>query len=611
MSYPQRQRFLLIVIVYLLSLSPLPLTAGDWHWNTEARIIAISDIHGAFDEFLSLLKGLHLVDDAGHWTGGADHLVIVGDVVDRGAASREVLALIMQLETEAEQAGGMVHMMLGNHEVMNLVGDLRYVTTDEFAHYTDVEDPEYRNQRLQNFISRNQDGQVDNAALLQRFNRRYPPGFFGHRRMFSQDGAFGKWLLTRPVIITINDTAFVHAGLSQSVAGLSMSKINELHQQVLGDYLSIMAYFVGNGVLDSATNFFDQPGIIRQSLGTMSVEDQGKARRLLKAYNSNIFDASSPTWYRGNVGCSVAIEQYRLGVLLEQFGARRLVIGHTPTSSRTIESRFDGKLIRIDAGMLNSYYRGQPAAAIITAGEITAYYPSRSTNNSITIQARHVGSRPGKLTDTELESVLLRAPINNSLSRQDQATQLGIEFKGHPIKALFSTARSKSRDAVLLPEVAAYRLDRYLGLEMTPVTVLRTVADSKGSITLDLDNLIDENQRVNQKLGGSAWCSLKDQFNMMYVFDILLHNRGRGKNDMHYTPGDMHLILTGNNNTLGTQRGSPKYLKSVAVSLPGYLKSKLQDMNAQMLEQLLGDVLDAKRRKAILARRDLLLKRSQ
>ena len=617
MSYPRRQLFPLIVMLCLASLPPFTVTASDWQWNTEGRVIAVSDIHGAFVEFTTLLKGMHLIDDDGHWTGSVDHLVIVGDVLDRGAASRDVLALIMRLETEAEHAGGRVHLVLGNHEIMNLVGDLRYVAVDEYARYADVEDPQDRSEELQRFSRLRQDKQLDEATLLNRFNQKHPPGFFGHRQLFSAEGVFGKWLLARPVIIKINGSIFVHGGLSQSVSGLTLDEINDHHQKVLRDYVFSRDYFMDNGVLEAATNFYEQPPTIKHALDVtgaqdgVPTEDQKTARQLFDAYNSEIFDDGSPTWYRGNVGCSAAIEQNRLRLLLQNFAARRLIVGHTTNSTRTIESRFDDMLIRVDTGMLNSHYRGQPAAAVITGDNITAYYPNRPADKSIATQQRRVGPRPGNLTDTELERVLALASIQDSEPRQDKNTRVTIDYEGRPIEALFTAARSKKRSAPFLPEVAAYRLDRYLGLEMTPVAAVRTVDGKSGAITLNLGGLIDEDQRMTRQLGSSAWCSLKDQFNMMYMFDILLHNKGRARNAMRYVSGNMRLILTGNGNTLGTEHSTPRYLKLAHVSIPAHLKLQLQRMNAQMLEELLGDVLDAKRRKAILARRDLLLERSK
>ncbi len=622
MSYLRCRLYFLIVFFCLTSLLPPPLSAKDWQWTVEDRVIAVSDIHGAYDEFLTLLQGLQLVDDKGHWTGGKDHLVIVGDVLDRGAASRDVLTLIKQLETDAAVAGGMVHLILGNHEIMNLVGDLRYVEVDEYAGYIDVEDPEHRSSELQRFTSRRQGGELDEVALQESFKLTYPPGFFGHRKMFSLAGELGKWLLTRPAIIKINDSVFVHGGLSPSMKGRSLTEINHRHHEALQNYLSSMEYFQSKDVLELATNFFDQPHLIKQSLeagdaedaasteSTVSAEDLEQAKQLFTAYRSEVFDGESPTWYRGNVGCSVAIERDRLQELLGSLGARRLVIGHTSTVSRRIESRFDGMLLRVDTGMLTSYYQGQPAAAIIGSGGVTAYYVRHPGDTSITPQELYLGPKSARLTDTELERVLATAPILSTEPGEDKTIRVTIDHEGHPIETLFTAARSKRRSAAIIPEVAAYRLDRHLGMEMIPVAVVRTVDGKNGVMTLDIADLVDEDQRILRQLGSSAWCPLKDQFNMMYVFDILLHNKGRERNSMRYRADDMRLMLTENRNILGAERGIPRYLKSVAVSIPADLRSKFQAMNAQMLEELLGDVLDVKRRKAILSRRDALLKKS-
>jgi hypothetical protein len=210
-----------------------------------------------------------------------------------------------------------------------------------------------------------------------------------------------------------------------------------------------------------------------------------------------------------------------------------------------------------------------------------------------------------------LEQVLSTAPILSNELQEDNSTLVTIDYEGRPIQARFTADQSKKRSSTSLPEVAAYRLDQHLGMEMIPVAVPRNVDGKSGVIRLDTDKLIDEDQRMTRRLGSSAWCSLKDQFNMMYAFDILLHNKGRQRNAMRYTSSDMRLILTDNENTLGVERGAPRYLKSAVVAVPAYLKSQLQQMDAQLLEDMLGDVLDAKRRKAILSRRNVLLKQSK
>src|SRR5512139_707237 len=82
---------------------------AKWEWAGIDRIVAIGDIHGTYDKFVSLLRGTGLVDEAMSWKGGDDHLVLAGDLVDRGPDDRKVMELVMRLQNEARAAGGAVH----------------------------------------------------------------------------------------------------------------------------------------------------------------------------------------------------------------------------------------------------------------------------------------------------------------------------------------------------------------------------------------------------------------------------------------------------------------------------------------------------------------------
>ena len=79
-----------------------------WRWNGVARIVAFGDVHGAQRELVALLQQVGVIDAEQHWSGGATHLVSVGDLIDRGPGSKAVLDLLMRLETEAPRAGGKV-----------------------------------------------------------------------------------------------------------------------------------------------------------------------------------------------------------------------------------------------------------------------------------------------------------------------------------------------------------------------------------------------------------------------------------------------------------------------------------------------------------------------
>ena len=90
-------------------------------------ICAISDIHGEYEKYLALLSSQGIIDENLRWSFGKGHLVVLGDCFDRGDRVTELLWHIFSLEKQAEKAGGRVHLLLGNHEVMILGEDFRYM----------------------------------------------------------------------------------------------------------------------------------------------------------------------------------------------------------------------------------------------------------------------------------------------------------------------------------------------------------------------------------------------------------------------------------------------------------------------------------------------------
>src|SRR5215469_833487 len=123
---------------------PLVLIAGllalAFRWSSSApptRVVAIGDIHGDLDDLVVILQRAGLIDASHHWSGRNTTLVQTGDFVDRGPKTRGVLDLLMQLQKDAPRQNGRVIVLLGNHEVMNMYGDLRYVTPGDYASYAD------------------------------------------------------------------------------------------------------------------------------------------------------------------------------------------------------------------------------------------------------------------------------------------------------------------------------------------------------------------------------------------------------------------------------------------------------------------------------------------
>ena len=160
-------------------------------WSGVKKMLVISDIEGNFEALRKLLQGNKVIDENFNWTFGKDHVVFVGDFVDRGTMVTEVLWLIYMLEEKAKAAGGYVHYILGNHEIMNMSNDLGYV-----------------NERY-----------TQHAALM---NKPY-------MQLFGPNAEIGRWLSTKNIVERIGNILFTHGGISAYVNNMNVS-IKELNE---------------------------------------------------------------------------------------------------------------------------------------------------------------------------------------------------------------------------------------------------------------------------------------------------------------------------------------------------------------------------------------------
>jgi len=159
------------------SISAHPSAPESDNFSGASKIIAIGDIHGSFDSFINLLLEFEVIDDDLDWNWGDGHLVITGDIFDRGPGVNDALWFVHQLEKEAKHDGGWVHFLLGNHEIMVLRGDNRYV-----------------NEKYTQVVSRKLKIKVSD--------------------LYGPETELGRWLRTKNVIEKINNIIFVHAGIS-------------------------------------------------------------------------------------------------------------------------------------------------------------------------------------------------------------------------------------------------------------------------------------------------------------------------------------------------------------------------------------------------------------
>jgi len=313
-----------------------------------SRIVAVGDLHGDYDAWEAIATAAGLIDAKGRWAGGNTTLVQLGDVPDRGPDSLKIIHQLMKLQREAPKSGGKVVAMVGNHEAMNMTGDLRYVHSGEFRAFTDRQSESRRdriyeaNRAAIEAAYRAKDPKLTAESIRNVWMKANPVGMLEHQLAWGPAGEIGKWVVGNPAVVKIGDSLFVHGGISAAYTQYSPEQINR------------------------------------------RVADALKARD--ETPTSIINDPSGPLWYRGLVsrepgdeatvppiaanGQQLSIEQ-EIALVLEAFHVKRIVVAHTPSTSGII-SGDQGALWRIDTGISRAY-NGKLTYLEIIGEKITAH----------------------------------------------------------------------------------------------------------------------------------------------------------------------------------------------------------------------------------------------
>ncbi len=300
------------------------------------RIVAIGDLHGDYAAWRAILSAARLTDSRGRWAGGSATLVQTGDVTDRGPDSLKIIRHMMALEREALRSRGRVIVLLGNHEAMNVTGDLRYVSAGEFAAFADRDSGRRRDAafaanraRIEAFY-RARDASMSPAAMRDAWNATMPLGKVEHRLAWQPSGELGQWAIARPAVVVIGGTLFVHGGISERYAAIPIDDINRRVAAAL-------------------------------AVGETTAE-------------SILEDPAGPLWYRGLIVREPEVAppppptpsqiapgapkrpsiDEELTIVLRAARARRIVVGHTPITSSIAITQSD-RLIRIDTGISRAY----------------------------------------------------------------------------------------------------------------------------------------------------------------------------------------------------------------------------------------------------------------
>ncbi len=245
----------------------------------------LGDVHGEFDTLTAVLKNAGLIDSDARWSGGRSHLVFLGDLFDRGSDVTRTLWFIYGLERQAEAAGGRVHVVLGNHEIMVLTNDLRYVSEKE--------------------------------QLIAELHGT-PYG-----RLFDiRSSVLGTWLATKPGLIRIGDVLLAHGGVGRDFATYSLQAFDDTLAAFMSEEL------------------FYRWSLPPDTLLPRIVMDSTALERRIDFF----FGENSVFWHRSYVQADTLHEELRR--VLDRFESELHVVAHTPTDE--IARRYEGALLAVD-----------------------------------------------------------------------------------------------------------------------------------------------------------------------------------------------------------------------------------------------------------------------
>jgi hypothetical protein len=367
-----------VVVAVLLSCA---LVVPQGTAATPSRVVAIGDIHGNLDGLVSILRRARLIDQSRKWIGGTAVLVQTGDFTDRGPRVRAAMDLLMALQAGAKKAGGRVHVLLGNHEGLNLLAETRDASPEAMAEFADARSEQRRQEAYDRYVqlsAKASEKFVQPPPLYQPPPREewlaaHPPGQLEYLEALGPDGTYGRWLRSLPVVVQVGDSIFMHAGIDPARAPARLEEINESVRDEVRRFDRLRRELVDEGW--AVPGFTLREVIVAARLARLTDDNAARWDALVPTQQWGLLDPAGPLWYRGFATIPSETLRAPLDSMLERYDARRFVAGHSTLADGRILRRMDGRVVLIDTGMLSSHYRGgRPSALEIRDARIQAIY---------------------------------------------------------------------------------------------------------------------------------------------------------------------------------------------------------------------------------------------
>ncbi|XWS35347.1 hypothetical protein CRYUN_Cryun21dG0118000 [Craigia yunnanensis] len=292
------------------------------HYPSPDRLVAIGDLHGDLEKSKQAFRLAGLIDGSDRWSGGSTTVVQIGDVFDRGGEELKILYFLEKLKREAVKSGGQLITLNGNHEIMNVEGDFRYVTErglEEFVVWAYWYGVGSKMKSSCHGLEKPKDPFHGIPLSFRGVPEKFCHSIRARIAALRPDGPISRrFLANNLTVLVVGDSVFVHGGLLEKHVDYGLERINEEVREWINGLMGRRApdYCKGSNAVVWLRKFSDE---------------------LAK-----------------NCDCSL-LEH----VLATIPGAKRMIMGHT-IQEIGINGACDNRAIRIDVGMSEGCINGLP-----------------------------------------------------------------------------------------------------------------------------------------------------------------------------------------------------------------------------------------------------------
>lgn len=383
----------LLIIAFLTLLNPITTrhAEADVSPIRDPHIVVIGGVEGAANTVATMLEHLGLIDANRRWSGGDTILVQTGDLIDEGENVRATLDLFMRLQKEASAAGGQVIVLMGNHEVMNILGVLRDVNYMAYQSFADSNSEQRQRVAWHEWL----DWRTRRAEALgtsfdatdtteAEWFAAHPPGWIEYAESMLPDGVYGAWLRSLPVAVEIDKILFVHGGISPEFEEREIAAINRRAAGEIERFDQYRTLMAANGLglatasvceltdtLKEEITYLENVNSSRRKFVKRRQEIVQKIAELGQVSSWSVLDKNGPLWYCGAAKDPEEDLRAEMTSILEDLQVDRMVTGQSDGDERLIRTRFNNRVLLTSIEMSDDPYvrGGDPAALEIEDGD--------------------------------------------------------------------------------------------------------------------------------------------------------------------------------------------------------------------------------------------------